>query len=44
MHLNYKRIDLKETTMTKFATFAAAVALFVPFAAAILIQAAQIVA
>ncbi len=30
--------------MTKFATFAAAFALFVPVAAAVLLQAAQIVA
>jgi hypothetical protein len=33
-----------ETMMTKITTFAAAFALFVPVAAAILLQAAQIVA
>ncbi len=38
------KITSKETAMTKIATFAVAVALFVPVAAFILLQAAQIVA
>lgn len=38
------KITSKETAMTKIATFAVAVALFVPVAVAILVQAAQIVA